>query len=83
MLAGGCAALRCTALHCTACMHAGVRAARRSACLNTHRPFPVPPLQVLEGLAGEALRKIRTFSPQALSNTLWGLSKLGIQAGSG
>jgi hypothetical protein len=35
---------------------------------------------LLEGLASEALHKIATFSPQALSNTLWGLSKLGINA---
>lgn len=33
----------------------------------------------LEGLARAALQRIKTFSPQALSNTLWGLSKLDIQ----
>ena len=39
-----------------------------------------PPDSCLEGLARTALQRIKTFSPQALSNTLWGLSKLEIKA---
>lgn len=42
-----------------------------------------PPDSCLEGLARTALQRIKTFSPQALSNTLWGLSKLDIKARAG
>lgn len=42
-----------------------------------------PPDSCLEGLARTALQRIKTFSPQALSNTLWGLSKLDIKASQG